>query len=675
MKHPSARAQRRSDDDLLSQALACQQAQDFEAAEKLYHRFLASQPTHLVALNNAGIVAKALGKHGIALVRFGKAVRHYPDAAEAHYNLGNTLRELDRLKEAAEAYGRAVALRPDYVKAHQNLGIVLARLNNGEEAIACYLRALSFGGDNAEIHVNLAKCYEQRSQRDQALAHFARAVALEPERAEFCCLLGKLHFEFRHMAEAIAALRRALKLDPAHHTAASALLYCYQMVCEWDETQRLLPVLRALTDQAIAAGKPSGEGALENLSRDADPRRNLLVTRAFTQSHPAATRGARPHRPARKPHGPPLRIGYLSGDFCDHPVAHVMGGVFARHDRTRFTIIAYSCGEDDGSALRRRIARDCDRFVDIRAVSDDRAIEQLRDDTIDILVDLTVWTGFQRASVCAARPAPVQAQFLGFPGTSAAPFYDYAIVDRIVVPPEHREFFTESLVFMPHSYFPVDRDQPIASTGLNRADCGLPERGIVFCCFNQGYKIEPVVFSAWMQILAEIPDSVMWLSCGHGTLAENLAGEAWRRGVDPSRLVFANRVADKSVHLERLALADVVLDTFAYNGHTSTTDALWAGVPVVAMLGSHFASRVSASLLTAAGREDLVAHDVQSYVQLALRLARDTAFRQSVRSHLLAARTGAPLFNTDRSVATLEQAFEAMWARHCAGDRPGDVFL
>jgi protein O-GlcNAc transferase len=313
--------------------------------------------------------------------------------------------------------------------------------------------------------------------------------------------------------------------------------------------------------------------------------------------------------------------------------------------------------------------------VDIYGVSDQTAAQRIAADNIDILVDLTAWTRGNRPRICALHPAAVQVQYLGFPGTSGAPYYDYAMVDRIVVPLEHRASWSEALVYLPDCYFIVDRDQPIATSGLTRSHAGLPEGGFVFCSFNQSLKIDQAVFSAWMKILAAVPGSVLWLAHNGPLVEANLRGEAERRGVDPARLIFAGRIEDKAQHLERLGMADLVLDTLAYNGHTSTADALWAGVPVVTAVGSHFASRVSHSILAAANLEPLMAQNIEAYIALAVQLAQTPPLLASLRSQVAIARNQAAFFDTARSVAGLEQAYERIWAQFLSGAAPRDIHL
>lgn len=660
----------------LVRAFALQKAKDYDGAENEYRRFLRTHPTDLMALNNAALVAKALGRRDVALLRLGKAIRHHPQAAEAHFNLANTLQELGRLEEAIPHYQRALALRPDYAKAHLNLGNVFDKMRRFEEASACYRQALAAGGDDGETHANLGQSLKQQGRILDGLVHLVCAAEVEPERAAFHFLLASAYHEIRSNHAATLHFRRVLEIDPGHAAARSALLFQAQRSCDFAEMAELAPLVRAATDAALAEGKPCDEGALESVTRDPDPRRNQGVAVSHVRRILATERLYRPPpRQAAPRRGERIRIGYLSHDFCDHPVAHVFSGVFARHDRSRFDVTAYSYGPDDGSHWRRRVEADADRFVDLRETTDDAAARRIHEDGTDILIDLTLWTLGTRPLISAVRPAPVQIQYLGFPGTSGAPYYDYAIADNVVVPPESRRYWSEHLIYMPDCYFPVDRDLAVAESGARRADHGLPEGAMVFCSFNQSHKIEPIMFGAWMRILAAVPGSLLWLGNAEPVTETNLRREATARGVEGARLIFAPRVEEKAQHLERLGLADLALDTLIYNGHTTSADALWAGTPLVTVEGTHYASRASASLLRAVGLEELITRNIDDFVALAVALAGNPAERQRLRAHLAAARATAPLFDTARTVANLERAYQRAWDAHLAGAAPADIEL
>ncbi|MDO8123229.1 MAG: UDP-N-acetylglucosamine-peptide N-acetylglucosaminyltransferase [Candidatus Hermodarchaeota archaeon] len=362
-------------------------------------------------------------------------------------------------------------------------------------------------------------------------------------------------------------------------------------------------------------------------------------------------------------------IGYLSNDFRYHPVAQLMLSLFGLHDRNRFKVVGYSHGIDDGSHYRKRIQQDCDKFVDLRNLGHADAAKRIYEDNIDILVDLNGHTAGSRLEICSCRPAPIQVTYLGFPGTSGAYFFDYIITDRIVTPQDHAPYYTENFVYLPHSYQVNDHTQSISDKEWQRKDFNLPEDGFIFCSFNQPYKIEPVMFSVWMKILTKVPKGVLWLSWGQGTAKTNLRREAEARGVESRRLVFAENMP-MNEHLARLRLADLALDTRVYNGGATTSNALWAGVPVITLQGGHFPSRMSSSLLTSIGLPELITHTAAEYESLAVRLACDAHELETIRQKLATNRLEKPLFDTPRFVRNLEKAYKEMWKIFLAGEQP-----
>jgi predicted O-linked N-acetylglucosamine transferase (SPINDLY family) len=364
----------------------------------------------------------------------------------------------------------------------------------------------------------------------------------------------------------------------------------------------------------------------------------------------------------------------MGSEFRSHPMAHIIGGLFPLFDRREFRVSVYSHGPDDGSEYRKRIERGAERFVDLHGAGPIDAARRIAEDATDILIDLSAFTALARPEISALRPAPVQATTMGLPGPSNAPFYDYVIADRIVVPPEHLDQYDEALVWMPRTYYFTDREQQVAEPRPTRAEEGLPAEGFVFACYCGHFKIERELFACWMRLLRAVPGSVLWLYDEAPDSARALKAAASAHGIDPARLVFGMR-RPKPEHLARLGLADLCLDTLTYGGHTTTVDALWAGVPVLTRLGDAFASRVGASLLHAIGLPELAAVDLEAYEATALRLAQEPAALAALRAKLAVNRLTQPLFDTPRFVRGMEEAFRRMWARHRAGQRPALIDL
>jgi protein O-GlcNAc transferase len=434
-----------------------------------------------------------------------------------------------------------------------------------------------------------------------------------------------------------------------------------------------MPPIAEEIEAAVTQGR-TAMTPLFSLSLKMSQAQRMAIARAKAQEIEASAFNERPtgtFRFAVRADGP-VRIGYLSANFRDHATSHLAGAVFGLHDRNSFTTFAYSIGPNDGSVYRRRIEADADRFIDLATVSNAEAAQRIHADAIDILIDLDGFTAMARPEIAAMRPAPVRVRYLDFVGTTAADFYDYMLVDKIVVSAEIAGHYTETLCYLPDCFLVTDFKQPVADTPVHRLDEALPSTSFVFCCFCTNYKIEREAFELWLRILRRVPDSVLWLLGGSRQAIERLCQFAEQRGVEAARLVFA-RHRPKPEHLARLSLADLCLDTLTYGGHTTAVDALWAGAPMITSLGDSFASRVGASVLTAAALPELIASDIGSYEELAVSLAESPERLAAFRARIKARRQAMPLFDTPRWVSNLEKAYKAMWGIHLAGQSPREI--
>ncbi|MFQ5756259.1 MAG: tetratricopeptide repeat protein [Acidiferrobacterales bacterium] len=620
---------------------------------------------------NLGNTLKEQGRLDDAVSQFEQTLVMAPELAEAHYNLGLVRAAQGRLAEAMNAYERALELKPDYAEAYNNIGVVLKVQGALAHAAAAYKQALALKPHFAEAHYNLGNALKAQHRLAQAITCYRQALALSPELAPAHVNLGLALHDHGELEQAMAALERAIEIDPDSDVAAANLLYLGYQTSAWGNLERLERTLDALTRDSIAAARKTGESPFLNVARSADPARNLEVARCWsddTHCRMASLQvGITDKR--RQSASSRITLGYLSNDFHDHATAHLMRSLFALHDRERFEVFAYSYGLDDGSHYRASIKQDVDRFIDIRELSYTEAARKINQDGVDILVDLKGHTKGNRLEICALRPTPVQVTYLGFPGSTGGDFVDYLITDAVVTPADQARYYSEQLVYLPHCYQVNDHTQSIATTELKRADFGLPEQGFVFCSFNQPYKIEPVMFAIWMKLLRSLPGSALWLLRRNAFSEYNLKREAQASGVALEALIFSDPVA-KDQHLRRLQLADLVLDTRIYNGHTTTSDALWAGVPVVALQGDHFASRVSASILHALGLPELITHSLEDYEALAHRLAQHPDELAALERKIARHRTTQPLYDTPRFTRNLERAYEQMWALFQAGQRP-----
>ena len=596
-----------------------------------------------------------------ALPFFARAAQLAPRLAEAHLNLGNALFETRRYDEAIASFRTTIKLRPDFIPAYNGLGNAYRASSRLDAAIACYGEALRIAPRDAELHCNLGVALADLGRQDDAIASYRTALSLAPGHANAHYNLGITLQELKRHDEAIACFEKTLEIDPGHNEALGALVMSELGDCRWDR----FDVHAAALVRQVREGRGIVEPFTFLLVSDDPTEQKLCAKRYAARTLPV--RAAAPA--ARAADSRRLRLAYLSPDFRNHATAQLTAGLFELHDRSRFEVIGVSFGPDDGGEMRERLSRAFDRFIDVRARSDAEVASMLRDLGVDIAIDLTGYTNLARPGIMALRPAPIQVNFLGYPGTLGAPFADYIVADDFLVPAEHAACYSESVVALPDSYQVNDARRAIADATPSRAELDLPDGAFVFCCFNLCAKITPQVFSLWMRLLAQVPGSVLWLLEDNAGARSNLEKEARSHGVDPGRLVFAPRMKTE-LHLARQRRADLFLDTLPYNAHTTASDALWAGLPVLTCPGRTFAARVAGSLLSAVGLPELIARDLHHYEALALELARDPARLRALRERLVRNRLSAPLFDTDRFRRHIEAAYATMQEIAVAGGKP-----
>lgn len=618
-------------------------------------------PNKAAALSNLGIALSEVGRVPEALGCFERSLALAPDNPETLYNLGNARMAMERHDDALASYDRVIALKPDHVAALNNRGNVLSALRRPHEALASFDRAIALRPDFADAHNNRADALLALQRPDEALVSADRALALKPYFAEAINTRGNALRALKRYDEAARAFAQLAGSEPRFDHALGDLLDCELRGSEWTNFTSHAAQVTAAVMEGRRAALPwvflavSGSAAAQ-----------LACARTFVADRfpPSATplwRGER-YRHDR------IRVAYLSADFHEHATTHLMAELFEAHDAARFELTAVSFGPDTKDSMRERLRRAFPRFLDVQERSDRAVASALRELEIDIAVDLKGFTANSRTGILALRAAPVQVNYLGYPGTMGAPYIDYLIADRHVIPPGHDVHYTERIVRLPDAYQVNDSKRRIADASPTRTEAGLPEAGFVFCCFNSNYKITPEIFAVWMRLLERVPGSVLWLLEANAAASENLRREARRRDIAPERLIFAPPVAADQ-HLARHRLADLFLDTRPVNAHTTASDALWTGLPLVTCTDDAFAGRVAASLLHAAGLSELVAHDLADYERMALELATAPALLTEMRARLAQNRTH-PLFDTDRYRRHLEAAYTAMWERYQRGLPP-----
>lgn len=624
---------------------------DLPGAERIARQLLEQDPLESQALHLLGESLLYQERFQEALAPLDEAHRAAPRKGSGH-RLGYCHLALGDFEAAARELEREVRLYPQLINARNALGVAQMRLTRREQALATFLEAARLDPASPEANSNAGSLLADLGRVNEALPYLQAAVRASPGLADAHFNLGLAYQRLKQHEQAAGSLQRALDIAPRMPYALGHLVWNRIAQCHWDGTAERIASLR---EQVRRDGVPAMPFQFVALCDDPAEQRRCA------ELHVARSLGARPAplwRGERYRHDR-IRLAYLSADFCEHATAYLMAGLFERHDRSRFETVALSYGPDDGSPMRRRLARAFDRFVDARTLSDAAAAHVLRDLEIDVAIDLKGHTADARLGILAHRPAPVQVGYLGFPGTTGADFIDYVLADRHVLPESERAAWSEKVVYLPECYQANDAGRAIADRTPARAEAGLPSQGFVFCSFNNNYKIAPQVFDAWMRLLRQVPASVLWVLEDNAGARGNLQREAEARGVGPQQLVFAPRVPHAE-HLARHRLADLFLDTLPCNAHTSGSDALWAGLPLLTCTGNTFAGRVAASLLHAIGLPELVTRSLAEYEALALQLAVNPGRLSALRARLAANRMTAPLFDTDRFRRHLEAAYLRM---------------
>jgi predicted O-linked N-acetylglucosamine transferase (SPINDLY family) len=599
----------------------------FDEARRVLAEAIKLNPRSVEALFAYGCALQRLNRHAQALAAFDQALA-LDGEHEALLRRADALRALGRLRDALEGYDSYLARNPDAAEAWHNRGLALSELKRFKDAVS------SFG----------------------------RALALRPDSAESWHNRGTAQVELKNYADAVSDYEKTVALRPELPYARGNLLLARLQCCDWRDFAQQRTVIAASLQSGAPAIVPFG-----NLMISDSPADQFQCARIWTERHSVPAQ--RLWRGERYNHDR-IRVAYISGDLRTHPVAILMAGVFEQHDRERFDVTAVSFGPDDGSEIRARVKEGVETFIDARGRSDFEIASLLREREVDVAVDLMGLTADCRPGIFAFRPAPAQVNYLGYPGTMATESMDYIIADRVVIPDGEKHHYREKIVYLPGSYLASDDKRRIAAQRPSRAEVGLPQEGFVFCSFNNAYKFIAEMFAAWMRLLGKVKGSVLWLPESDPSAQRNLKREAEAEGIDARRLVFAPHLAAPEDHLARLSLADLFLDTLPCNAHSTASDALWAGLPVLTCAGSTFAGRVAASLLHALDLPELVTRSLAEYESKALDLATDPTAFTNLKTKLALQRKIAPLFDTARFTGNLESAFTTMRERAAKGEAP-----
>ena len=591
---------------------------------------VATFPKSATLLNIQGVLLKDLGQLDLSIEAYRKAISIKSDYAEAYNNIGVTLQEQRKLKEAIKAFNKAITIKPNYAKAHNNLGNALNDQGKFKEAMASYEKTLSL-------------------KPDYAVAYFNMGTALKNQ--------GKLE-------DAIEAYKKALAIEPDHAGARAQKLHVQAQMCDWLAIKEDLASLKTLG----IAGKSVSPFVV--LSLEDVPERHRLRSELYARENFSQKPLPSPAMPSKRPDK--LRIGYFSADYGEHPVAYLIAKVLEQHNRDKFEVFGYSLSGNQQVELGQRLINSFDRFVDVQKLSNKDVARKVRQDGIDIAIDLNGYTQHARTKIFAYRAAPIQINYLGFPGTMGTDFMDYIVADRYIIPLENQEYFNEKILYLPNTYMPTDNGRELSERHMTRRDMGLPEDAFVFCCFNNNYKITSSEFDIWMRLLNKVEGSVLWLRQSNQWSELNVKKEAQRRKVDPQRVVFAGRVP-MAEHLARQRLADLFIDTFSFNAHTTAAEALWTGLPVVTKTGQGFAARVAGSLLNSVGLPELITKNENDYEMLILELVTNPSKLNKIRKKLAANLLEKPLFDTGQYTKHIEDGYQQAYQNYFEGNPPKTI--
>jgi protein O-GlcNAc transferase len=609
----------------------------------------------------------ALKRYDEALAAYEQALSLKPDLAEGWFGRGGVLGRLKRYDEAAASYERTLALKPDWSEAWVGRGGALNALWRFKEAVGAYCRAIALDSDSAETWLGYGNALLGTKSYDESLGAYDKSITLNPNMAEACLGRSNALMALKRYNEAVKSLTALAQVWPDFSFAKGSLLHAKMLCCDWAGLLELRESIGNDLHLAKQSAEPFGYQAISESEEDLH-----LCAKLYAQSKFPAQRIR--SLKLQIDRNPKIRVGYLSGEFRQQATSSLLTELIELHDRNRFEIFAFDNGFDDRSELRARLDSAFDEIVNISGIGDTEAAETVARRGIDILINLNGYFGDARQGVFSNRPSPIQVNYLGFPGTIGAEYIDYLIADRVIIPEDSRRHYAEKVVYLPNCYQVNDRKRSIAERRYTRDELGLPVHGFVFCCFNNSYKIVPESFDCWMRILRRVDGSVLWLLKDNLTAADNLRKEAERRGIGAERLVFGERMPAPD-HLARHRLADLFLDTLPYNAHTTASDALWAGLPVLTRVGNTFPGRVGASLLSAIRLPELITHTEKEYESVAVGLAVNPAKLMDIKERLASNRLATPLFDTPLFAKHIEAAYTAMHERYHAGLPPDHIHV
>jgi protein O-GlcNAc transferase len=643
-----------------------QELGELSEAIAAYSRALEIRPAYAAALNNMANALKAQGQYDQSIAAYRRALQIEPEYAEAVNNMGNALKAQGKLDDAISAYRRALELKPTYAIALNNLANSLTDQKKYDEAIATYKRAIDVNPSYAAAYNNMGNALKDQGRLDAAIAAYRHAVSINPMLVDGWYNLSFLLQEVGETPDAISGYKRVLEMKPNYASAEAQLIYQKFYICDWSDyghareaSARLGIHTDSVPPFALLSANDSPGQQLERAKKYAQEKYNLRYKSLLSKSASPSGR---------------IKIGYFSADIHNHATMYLIAGLFRGHDKENFEIFCYSYGMSKSGNFRQEAEDNVEHFFDVTSQSDIQIVELARGHELDIAIDLKGYTQHTRSGIFQYRIAPIQINYLGYPGSMGADFIDYIVADHVVISDDLRQFYSESVIYLPHSYQPNDNARFVDPSETTRENFALPNDAFVFCCFNNNYKVGPKEFDIWMRLLHKIDKSVLWLLRANKWAEDNLRREAKCRGIDPARIIFAENLPH-SKHLERHRHADLFLDTFNVNAHTTASDALWAGLPVITKIGEQFSARVAASLLNAVHLPELITKNEEEYERLILDLANSPERLFHLKRHLSVNRMRLPLFDTERYVRNFESGLLNIYELLLKGECPRDVMV
>jgi protein O-GlcNAc transferase len=637
-------------------------------ALEAYDLALQIEPNNAEVLVNKGSTCNDIKNYELALEVLEKAIQLRPDIPEAWSNKGVAQSNLNLYHEALKAYEEAIRLNPNYHVAWSNKSTPLNKLKLHTEALFACDKAIALNPDYAEALYNKANTLHELKRFDEAIAHYDKALSLQPDYHEVWVNKGATLHELKRFDEAIAHYDKALSLQPDIDWVWGDLLHTNMKICSWSDLSDSLDIIRK---KVMANERFANPLILLSLIDDALLHKKSSEIYTKKRYPLNLTLGHITKRPKNEK----IRLAYFSADFRSHPVSFLTAELFELHDKNRFEITAFSFGVDDKSPMRLRLSEAFNKFIDVSDMSDKEIAQLARELEIDIAVDLGGHTKDSRTGIFSHRAAPIQVNWLGYPGTIGANFIDYIVADKTIIPDQSQQFYSEKVISLPDTYMVDDSKRIPSSRVFIKKECGLSENTFIFCCFNNDYKFNPKVLDCWSRILLSAKSSVLWISENNERFRANITIEFDKRGISSNRIIFAQRVALMADYLSRYAMADLFLDTYPYNAHTTALDSLKAGVPVLTLKGKSFASRVAASLLNAIGIPELITSTQEEYEMLAIELALNPMKLSDIKLKLKNNLLTAPLFDTPLFTKNLEAAYIEIYGRYHTSLEPDHITI